>query len=89
MYFRNGVRPPLHITGLYALRRHSAAPGFHSPGSAAPPTAHSTHSLSALEMLRISLSGPPNRRIQPERYVSFCLEFVENLIKIIDIFTGL
>jgi predicted nucleotidyltransferase len=35
------------------------------------PTPHSIHSLSALEMLRISLSGLPNRRIQPERYVPF------------------
>jgi hypothetical protein len=33
------------ITGLYAFRRHSAAPGFHSPRSATPPTAHSTHSF--------------------------------------------
>jgi hypothetical protein len=43
------------------------------------PTAHSTHSLSALEMLRISLSGPPNRRIQPERYATFALKFIENI----------
>jgi hypothetical protein len=40
------------------------------------PTPHSTHSLSALEMLRISLSGPPNRRIQPERYVAIFFRIV-------------
>jgi hypothetical protein len=33
------------------------------------PTPLLRHSLSALEMLRISLSGPPKRRKQPERYV--------------------
>ena len=35
------------------------------------PTPASTHSLSALEMLCISLSGPSNRRIQPGRYAKF------------------
>ncbi|MDR0604042.1 MAG: hypothetical protein LBG80_07050, partial [Bacteroidales bacterium] len=49
------------------------------------PTAHYTHSLSALEMLRISLSGPPNRRIQPGRYVQyspkFCWKYVDKINK--------
>jgi hypothetical protein len=62
----------------------SAAPEFHSPRSAAPPTAHSTHSLSALQTLRVCLFGPPNRRIQPERYAKFGLKFFQN-IKPIDI----
>jgi hypothetical protein len=30
-------------------------------------------------MLRISLSGPPNRRKQPERYVQYPLKFFEEL----------
>jgi hypothetical protein len=29
-------------------------------------------------MLRISLSGPPNRRIQPERYMQCALNWFEN-----------
>jgi hypothetical protein len=29
-------------------------------------------------MLRISLFGPPNRHIQPERYVPFALKFIKN-----------
>jgi hypothetical protein len=29
------------------------------------------HILTALEMLRISFSGPPKRHIQPERYVQY------------------
>jgi hypothetical protein len=37
------------------------------------PTPLLRHSLSALEMLRISLFGPPNRRIQPERYAQLVL----------------
>jgi hypothetical protein len=37
--------------------------------SSAPRTAHSTHILPALEMLRISLSGPPKRRKQPKHYL--------------------
>jgi hypothetical protein len=65
----------LRITGLFTLRRSSGS-GFRSPRSAAPPTAHSTHSLSALEMLRISLFGPPNRRKQPERYAQLRLKFL-------------
>jgi hypothetical protein len=39
------------------------------------PTSLLRHSLSALEMLRISLFGPPNRRKQPERYVQLGLKF--------------
>jgi epoxyqueuosine reductase QueG len=30
-------------------------------------------------MLRISLSGPPNRRIQPERYAKFCPNIVDKI----------
>jgi hypothetical protein len=47
--------------------------------SATPPTAHSTHSLSALEMLRISLFGPPNRRQQPERYAQYPMKFIKKI----------
>jgi hypothetical protein len=68
---RNGVKAPLRITGLYAFRRLWRLQGSGWLGRSAyvlAPTPASTHSLPALEMLRISLSGPPNRRIQPERY---------------------
>jgi hypothetical protein len=44
------------------------------------PTPLLRHSLSALEMLRISLCGPPNRRKQPERYVPFALKLAEELL---------
>jgi hypothetical protein len=33
--------------------------------------------LSALEMLRISLFGPPNRRKQPERYAKFAQKSID------------
>jgi hypothetical protein len=39
------------------------------------PTQNLRHILSALEMLRISLFGPPKRRKQPERYATFLLNF--------------
>ncbi|MDR2742443.1 MAG: hypothetical protein LBB98_09870, partial [Treponema sp.] len=39
------------------------------------PTAHYTHSLPALKMLRIFLFGPSNRRKQPERYAKLHLNF--------------
>jgi hypothetical protein len=45
------------------------------------PTQNLRHSLSALEMLRISLSGPPNRHIQPERYAKLRLNFFERNYK--------
>jgi hypothetical protein len=32
-------------------------------------------------MLRISLSGPPNRRKQPERYVQFALKWLTKFTK--------
>jgi hypothetical protein len=48
------------------------------------PTQNLRHSLSALEMLRISLYGPPNRRKQPERYVQLRLNFSEILKWTID-----
>jgi hypothetical protein len=32
------------------------------------------HILSALEMLRISLFGPPKRRKRPERYAQFAIK---------------
>jgi hypothetical protein len=38
------------------------------------PTQNLRHSLSALKMLRIFLFGPPNRHIQPERYVQWYLK---------------
>jgi hypothetical protein len=59
----------------------SAAPGFHSPRSAAPPPAHSTHILSALQTLRVCLSGPPKRRIQPERYAPLYFEIFGKFTK--------
>jgi hypothetical protein len=39
------------------------------------PTQNLCHSLPALEMLRISLFGLPNRRKHPERYPPFTLRF--------------
>jgi hypothetical protein len=62
-----------------------AAPGFRSPRSAAPPTAHSTHILPALVLLRKPLFGLAKRHIQPERYVQLAqniLLIFENFIKI-------
>jgi hypothetical protein len=38
------------------------------------------HILPALEMLRISLFGPPNRRKQPERYVQYGPKIFKNLL---------
>jgi hypothetical protein len=40
--------------------------------------------LAALEMLRISLFGPPKRRQQPERYTPFALKLIEYMQKNID-----
>jgi hypothetical protein len=48
------------------------------------PTQNLRHSLSALEMLRISLSGPSNRRKQPERYATYSPNFLKNFYKYID-----
>jgi hypothetical protein len=79
----------LHITGLYAFRRPiRAAPGFRPARSVAwfLPTPALTHSLSALRLLRKRLSGPPNRRIQPERYATFVLKI---LVKNIQIFQNI
>jgi hypothetical protein len=42
-----GKRRKRHITGLYAFRAFGP-PGCHSPRSATPPTAHSTHIFVAL-----------------------------------------
>jgi hypothetical protein len=41
--------------------------GFHSPRSATPLTAHSTHIFAVAGTLRIPLSQPQKRHIQPER----------------------
>jgi hypothetical protein len=41
------------------------------------PTQNLHHILSALQMLRICLSGPPKRRKQPERYVSLGRKILE------------
>jgi hypothetical protein len=46
------------------------------------PTQNLRHILSALQMLRICLFGPPKRRKQPERYVQLCLKFVKNQLTI-------
>jgi hypothetical protein len=45
------------------------------------PTPLLRHSLSALEMLRISLFGPPKRRQQPKRYAPFAPKLVEYYVK--------
>ena len=47
----------------YTLRRLSAARGSVLLGRLKAPTQHSTHSLQALQMLRICLFGLANRRI--------------------------
>jgi hypothetical protein len=48
------------------------------------PTPLLRHSLSALEMLRISLFALPNRRKQPERYVQYrhLPMFLKNIYKL-------
>jgi hypothetical protein len=43
------------------------------------PTQNLRHILSALEMLRISLSGRPKRRKQPERYAKYGLNWLKNI----------
>jgi hypothetical protein len=70
----------LRITGLYMLRRHSAAPGFRSPRSATPPTAHSAHIFASPGNLRFPLSGLQKRHIQPERYAQFFLKQIEKAL---------
>jgi hypothetical protein len=45
------------------------------------PTQNLRHILSALQMLRICLFGPPKRRKQPERYAKFGPKLVENIKK--------
>jgi hypothetical protein len=71
----------LRITGLFTLRRSSGS-GFRSPRSVATllPTAHFTHSLPALKMLRIFLFGLSNRRKQPERYAKRLDNLFSNMI---------
>jgi hypothetical protein len=67
----------LRLTGLYALRSFQSLQGSGWLGRSAcglTPTPTFTHSLSALRLLRKRLFGPPNRRIQPERYVPFVLD---------------
>jgi hypothetical protein len=59
-------------------------PGFRSPRSAAPSTAHSTHIFAALVLLRKPLFGLQKRRIQPKRYTTFALKFSKNYVKRID-----
>jgi hypothetical protein len=75
----------LRLTGLHALRPSaSGVPFAQVVPLRSTPTAHSTHSLSALKMLRIFLFGPPNRRKQPERYVPFLQKILPKLYKNID-----
>jgi hypothetical protein len=66
--------PPLRITGLFTLRRLTAARGSVRLGHFVP-TPHSTHILSALQMLRICLFGRPKRRKQPGRYATYPQNF--------------
>jgi hypothetical protein len=73
---RFGALSPLGVTaGCIQPRdwRAAGAPISGKPLSRLVLHSHATlrHSLTALEMLRISLSGPPNRHIQPERYVQW------------------
>jgi hypothetical protein len=71
-----------HITGLYMLRRRWRLRATVLLGRSAyglAPTQNLRHILSALEMLRIFLFGPPKRHIQPERYVPFGLKMVGNV----------
>jgi hypothetical protein len=69
----NRIRGKLHITGLFTLRRPlgGSGSGFARSIASLIPTQNLRHILSALEMLRVSLFGPPKRRKQPERYVPF------------------
>ena len=65
-----GRRLGLHNVSAYPSfygKAGSQTSGKPLRGLCSVPTAHSRHSLPALEMLRISLCGPPNRRKQPER----------------------
>jgi hypothetical protein len=72
---------PLHITGLFTLRRHwrLGVSFVRVIPLRSIPTAHCTHSLPALKMLRIFLFGLSNRRKQPERYASFFEKSIKNI----------
>jgi hypothetical protein len=59
--------PTSHNRSVYAPLP-SVAPGFRSPRSAAPSTAHFTHIFAVAGTLRVPLSQPQKRHIQPERY---------------------
>jgi hypothetical protein len=56
-----------------------APPGFRSARSATPPTPHFTHIFAVAGTLRVPLSQPQKRRIQPERYATLGLKLVENI----------
>jgi hypothetical protein len=45
------------------------------------PTQNLRHILSALQTLRVCLSGPPKRRKQPERYVQYTPKIIMKLYK--------
>jgi len=78
----NNVWLVLRLTGLYALRRLSAArvPQNTSRANAlCGVLLH--HSFAVAGTLRVPLSQPQNRRIQPERYMKFWLELVGKYIK--------
>jgi hypothetical protein len=63
----------LRITGLFTLRRLTAARGSVSLGRFAP-TLNSTHIFASPGNLRFPLSGLQKRRKQPERYAKFFLK---------------
>jgi hypothetical protein len=68
-----------------------ASPPVGGSGSGLPrsiasliPTANLRHILSALQTLRVCLSGPPKRRKQPERYATLPLKLVGSIEKTFD-----
>jgi len=64
--------PPLRITGLYALRRLSAARATKNRSRACALCAvFLRHIFCALELLRNSFIAHKKRRIQPERYAQY------------------
>ena len=71
------------LTGLYALRRLMAA---RVPQNTSRANALSGvllhHSFVVAGTLRVPLSQPQKRHIQPERYTQFALEYLEDIDKI-------
>ena len=69
------MQPNLHITGLYALRRFRGS-DYEKPQSGyALCAVFLRHIFCALELLRNSFIAHKKRRIQPERYTTFGLDY--------------